>query len=175
MRLVGTVASPTGMKSPVSGADCAYYHSEIGATEELVLAKLRGANECHAFRPFAELRSHTDLVVVTDAGETVTLVAGHFLVRAEARARAGIPLRTIPAEIQALVGTRSSDPTHVSYREILLVRGDRVCFSGTIEPVMSEARVGYREAPVVMARMRPEREPVVVERSHAGRRFRASG
>ncbi len=167
MRVVGTVVSPTEVTSPVSGAVCAYYHSEIGATEELVLAKLRGANERHVFRPFAELRSHADLIVFTDAGEQVTLVAGHYLVRGEARARTGIPLRTIPPEIQSLVGTRSVDPKHISYREILLVRGDRVRFSGTIEPVMSEARVGYREAPVAMARMRPEREPVVVERSHA--------
>lgn len=161
--LTGAVVANVTVTSPVSGLRCAYYHAEIGETVELCSAETRTRGERHTFRPFAEMKSPSDLVVATADGQRVVLPSGFFLVRGGDSARRGRRFARIPEGISAMALGGSRDEGALGYREIALRAGDLVRFSGTIEAVMSEAREGYRGAPRRAFRMRPEREPIVVE------------
>jgi hypothetical protein len=141
--------------SPVSGRRCAYYHAELGDAVELAWPLLRDRRARHAFRSTAELRSADDLVVTTGDDRRIALPGGFFLV--VARAISHLPL---PTPMGGLAST-SGRPTR--YREIALGAGDLVRFSGVVEAVPAPSRSGYRDAPGHALRMRPEREPIVVE------------
>ncbi len=162
VEITGAVVGPRALTSPVSGARCAYYHAEIGETIELAFPALRESGERHTFRALAEMRSPSDLEIATADRQRVLLSGGFFLVKASLAAARARPLARIPDELGATLGAVPRDGRALGYREITLRAGDRVRFSGVVEPVIREAPGGYRGAPARALRMRPEREPIVV-------------
>jgi hypothetical protein len=147
--------------SPFSGEACAYFHAEVG--EERPVVDLSGKNEvARFFRKLAEHRSDQDLVVVTDDRRRIVLPTRYFLVVARTLSDESTPLGIVPGEVASAVAAERLRGV-LAYREILLRAADRVRFSGVVEAVRTDEQVDYRRAPRVSYRMRPEREPIIVE------------
>lgn len=170
------VSGPSNVMSPVTGRALAYFHLEVGESVRLGVDDLI---ERFVFHPFAELRSEADLMVRTLDDREILLPAGYFLVRRPAVLE-GIRLDEVPDGLRALVSSRlaelggkpidlerrgrsSGSKLRISFRQIALRPGDRVRFSGIVEPIVTPVTGGYRDAPGVFFRMRPEREPIIVE------------
>ena len=170
----GVVIAPRDLVSPASGLRLSYFHIELGEAVRFVDddAVFEPSLSRADFFPFAELKSDADLVVRTRDDREVTLPSGYFLVRSASRSGRAARLKRAPDALRPIVGStfaarssaRRPDASRIlSYREIVLVPGDRVRFAGTIEPIVAGATGDYRSAPRVSYRMRPEREPIIVE------------
>ncbi|MFO0611010.1 MAG: hypothetical protein U0414_00380 [Polyangiaceae bacterium] len=157
VQLVAEVRATEPARSPFSGAPCAYYQGQIGRADAL-----QGEDGVvRVFEPLGTATSPHDLVVKTADAFEVVLPAGYFIVVAGRLPRTERSLERVPDELAYL----GIDPAKLTgaiwYREVVLRPGSLVRFSGIVETVLASAN--YRSNAQRSLRMRPMREPLVVQ------------
>lgn len=157
VQLVAEVRATETARSPFSGAPCAYYQGQIGRADSLE----GDQGVVRLFEPLGTATSPHDLVVRTADGLEVTIPAGYFIVVAGRLPRTERSLERVPDELAYLGIDPHKLEGAIWYREVMLVAGSLVRFSGIIETVLASAN--YRSNAQRSLRMRPMREPLVVQ------------
>lgn len=157
VQLVAEVRATETARSPFSGASCAYYQGQIGRADALE----GDDGVVRVFEPLGTATSPHDLVVRTADGFDVVIPAGYFIVVAGRLPRTERSLARLPDELAYL----GIDPRKLAgaiwYREVMLRSGSLVRFSGIVETILASA--DYRSNAQRSLRMRPMREPLVVQ------------
>lgn len=157
VQLVAEVRATETVRSPFSGAACAYYQGQIGRADALE----GDDGVVRLFEPLGTATSPHDLVVVTADGAEVVIPAGYFIVVAGRLPRTERSLEKVPDELAYLGIEPEKLRGAIWYREVVLRTGSLVRFSGILETVLASAN--YRSNAQRSLRMRPMREPLVVQ------------
>lgn len=157
VQLVAEVRATETTRSPFSGSTCAYWHGQIGRADALE----GDSGVVRLFEPLGTATSPHDLVVRTGDAFEVVLPAGYFIVVAGRLPKTERSLARIPDELAYLGIEPKKVGDTIWYREVVLRSGALVRFSGIVETVLASA--DYRSNAQRSLRMRPMREPLVVQ------------